>query len=112
MSEDFDPFFDNYPSTMMNFRGDTFEAKVGDMRLQDLDYYTDHPRLYSEGRAVGHELTSKQAFEAMREDDQVRELVDSIRRQGGLLEPILVHSKDFKVIDGNRRLTAYMLLQV
>jgi hypothetical protein len=43
--------------------------------------------------------------------DHVKELVQSIRANGGLLDPLLVRDGDNVVLEGNSRLAAYRLLE-
>lgn len=85
------------------------EAVETDLSLVDLLYYPENPRINSIIESeFGENPTQEQIERKMQSLDHVKELKNSIRVNGGLIEPIFV--KDNVVLEGNSRLAAYRLL--
>ncbi len=85
------------------------EAIETDLKLIDLEYYPENPRIRSIIESeFGENPTQEQIERKMQSLDHVKELKNSIRVNGGLIEPIFV--KDNVVLEGNSRLAAYRLL--
>lgn len=85
------------------------EAIETDLSLVDLRYYPENPRINSIIESeFGENPTQEQIEGKMQSLDHVKELKNSIRVNGGLIEPIFV--KDNVVLEGNSRLAAYRLL--
>jgi len=80
------------------------------LKQRTLKFYSDNPRVYSVVRANGKVPTQDEIQEQLSELDHVRELRDDIRRNGGLLEPLIVRDGSLDVLEGNSRLAAYRLL--
>src|SRR5271165_5115765 len=72
-----------------------------------LKYFVDNPRVYSIVRANGIEPTQQEIQEKLWELEHVKELREDIRRNGGLLEPLIVRRETLDVLEGNSRLAAY-----
>ena len=77
---------------------------------QKLKFYPDNPRVYSIVRANGKQPTQEEIQQLLGELEHVRELREDIRRNGGLLEPLIVRGGSFEVLEGNSRLAAYRQL--
>lgn len=75
-----------------------------------LKYFVDNPRVYSIVRANGNEPTQQEIQEQLCEMEHVKELREDIRRNGGLLEPLIVRRGTLDVLEGNSRLAAYRQL--
>jgi len=75
-----------------------------------LKYFVDNPRVYSIVRANGIEPTQQEIQEKLWELEHVKELREDIRRNGGLLEPLIVRRETLDVLEGNSRLAAYRQL--
>jgi len=85
------------------------EAVEMDISIVDLQYYPENPRINSIIESeFGDNPTQEQIEQKMQSLDHVKELKNSIRVNGGLIEPIFV--KDNVVLEGNSRLAAYRLL--
>lgn len=80
------------------------------LKQSTLKFYADNPRVYSVVRANGKVPTQDEIQEQLSELDHVRELRDDIRRNGGLLEPLIVRDGTLDVLEGNSRLAAYRQL--
>lgn len=77
---------------------------------QKLKFFADNPRVYSIVRADGHEPTQDEIERQFGEFEHVRELREDIKRNGGLLEPLIVRGGTMEVLEGNSRLAAYRQL--
>lgn len=85
-------------------------VKNGVLLQSDLRFYTENPRIYSIARADGTEPSQGDIQSRLIEMEHVRELISSIRANGGLIDPLLVRDGDFVVLEGNSRLAAYRRL--
>lgn len=84
-------------------------VKEKDIKVNDLDFWAENPRVYSALRIDGDETPDqKTIFEKMTSLDNVKTLRFQIEKDGGLIEPIYVRNN--VVIEGNSRLAAYRLL--
>lgn len=86
------------------------ETRGGMMRQADLKFYTENPRIYSLIRREHETPTQWDIYKTLKELDHVKQLVQSIRVHGGLMEPLLVRDGNFDVLEGNSRLAAYRSL--
>lgn len=85
------------------------QVREKEMKVNDLDFWAENPRVYSALRMESEETPSQDAiFEKMRTLDNVKALRWQIEKDGGLIEPIYVRNN--VVIEGNSRLAAYRLL--
>lgn len=90
-----------------------FQTKEKEMNQQELFFYIDNPRVYSALRANGNMNPSQQEIETlMRKTENVKELKVQIEQNGGLIEPLIVVSRNdnYIVLEGNSRLAAYRIL--
>jgi hypothetical protein len=84
-------------------------VRCGHMRQTQLQFYTENPRVYS--ILNGEEEASQAEIERrLSSVDHVKALVQSIKANGGLTDPVLVRDGDFVVLEGNSRLAAYRVL--
>jgi hypothetical protein len=77
---------------------------------QKLKFFADNPRVYSVVRANGKQPTQEEIQEQLSELEHVKELREDIKRNGGLLEPLIVRGGSLEVLEGNSRLAAYRQL--
>lgn len=77
---------------------------------RSLKFFADNPRVYSVVRANGKEPTQEEIQQQLSELEHVRELREDIKRNGGLLEPLIVRGGTLEVLEGNSRLAAYRQL--
>lgn len=81
-----------------------------DIPHQDLRFWPDNPRVYSLLDHSTSEPDQDAIFHSMLKLEHVRALRHDILDNGGLIDPIIVRSDDFVVIEGNSRLAAYRSL--
>lgn len=91
-------------------QNETIEYREREMKVDDLKFWPDNPRVYSALRLklMGEEPTQKDIEEVMTSLDNVKRLRSSIKAVGGLTHPLFV--RNGVVIEGNSRLAAYRLL--
>ncbi len=81
------------------------------LKQAELQFYAENPRIYSLVVASTGELPSQDEIqETLTKFDYVKQLVQSIKANGGLIDPLLVRDGDYVVIEGNSRLAAYRAL--
>jgi hypothetical protein len=76
----------------------------------DLRFYPENPRIHSIVFTSDEEPSQSYIEEVLTQKDHVKQLVQSIKANGGLIDPLLVRDRDFVVLEGNSRLAAYRLL--
>ncbi len=77
---------------------------------QKLRFFADNPRVYSALRAKGKEPSQHEIEQQLGEMEHVKELREDIKRNDGLLEPLIVRGGSLEVLEGNSRLAAYRQL--
>lgn len=88
---------------------ETIEFKEREMKVDELLFWSENPRVHSELHAVdGMEPTQKEIEDILTSKDHVKQLRNSIKTNGGLTHPVFV--RDGVVVEGNSRLAAYRLL--
>jgi hypothetical protein len=94
----------------ITLRGRELTVLSGVLPHRQLRFFPENPRIYSQvWRSGDEEPTQADIYQVLAKSEHVREhLVESIKHNGGLMEPILVR-KDV-VLEGNSRLAAYRLL--
>ena len=80
------------------------------LRQQKLKFFPENPRVYSVVRANGKHPTQEEIQQQLSDLEHVRELREDIKRNGGLLEPLIVRGGSLEVLEGNSRLAAYRQL--
>ena len=75
-----------------------------------LQFYAENPRVYSVVRANRKQPTQDDIQQQLCELEHVKELREDIKRNGGLLEPLIVRAGSLEVLEGNSRLAAYRQL--
>lgn len=75
-----------------------------------LRFFVENPRIYSIVRSDGREPDQKEIYDQLLEMEHVRELKEDIKRNGGLIDPLIVREKSLEVLEGNSRLAAYRWL--
>lgn len=84
------------------------------IELSNISFWKDNPRIYSLIKSkYDREPSNEEIFQVLWAfDDHVRELVQQIKQNNGLIEPILVKKEDNKylVYEGNSRFAAYLKL--
>lgn len=80
------------------------------LQQKNLRFFADNPRIYTIVRANGNNPSQEEILARLLEMDHVRVLRKDIKRNGGLIEPLLVRDETFEVLEGNSRLAAYRVL--
>ena len=85
--------------------------KVKELPQTKLRFYGENPRIYSLIRHdKDHEVTQSEIESQLLEMEHVKTLKEDIKRNGGLIEPVIVREGTFEVLEGNSRLAAYRAL--
>lgn len=87
--------------------GQEIPVKNGSLPICDLSFYPENPRIYSLIQRPDVEPSQDEIFRKLRRLDHVKQLIQSIRANGGLTDPMLVRDGDLIVLEGNSRLAAY-----
>src|ERR1039458_6699113 len=77
---------------------------------RNLKFFVDNPRVYSIVRANGKQPSQEEIEQQLGALEHVRELREDIKRNGGLIEPLIVRDGTLEVLEGNSRLAAYRQL--
>jgi hypothetical protein len=101
---------DNWTKGSLTLSGQEIPVRIGFMPVIELKFYTENPRLYS--IVCREETEPSQEFieKKLASMEHVKQLVQSIRANGGLTDPLIVREGDNTVLEGNSRLAAYRLL--
>lgn len=98
----------NITEDTITLRGKEIPVTLCSLPISELYFYPENPRIYSIVCGSGEELEQKEIQERLATMDHVKQLVQSIRANGGLTDPIIVRYRT--VLEGNSRLAAYRLL--
>jgi len=91
-------------------RGKRIQVISREVPQADLRFYLENPRLYSLVRSNGDEPTEEEIEERLLQMEHVKQLVQAIQVNGGLIDPVIVRGGDMVVLEGNSRLAAYRSL--
>ena len=83
----------------------TIPTEIRFLKVTDLRYYKENPRIFSILKQLGSSVTQEQIQQKLWEQDATKDLYRDIERNGGLLEEIIV--QDDEVLEGNTRLCVY-----
>ncbi len=74
----------------------------------ELSFWVENPRIHSIlRRESDNEPTQQEIEDQLLKMDHVKELIQDIRRNGGLTDPVIVRKGSLEVLEGNSRLAAY-----
>ena len=104
------PSSTNWTADSITLRGTEVAVKSGWIEQSELQFYPDNPRLYTIVRSSGESPSQEGIEQQLIGMDHVKQLVQTIRANNGLIDPILVRDGDLMVLEGNSRLAAYRLL--
>ena len=88
-----------------------YVVRLEELNQVDLKFYPENPRVYSILNIDGTEPSQDEIEEYMCAQDHVKQLKESIKSNGGLIDPVIVRDGDYVVLEGNSRLAAYRLLE-
>lgn len=101
---------DDWAEGSLTLSGNETPVRTGHLAVGDLRFYPENPRLYSivcSGEEEPSQAVIQKRLSGM---EHVKQLVQSIRANGGLTDPLIVRDGDFVVLEGNSRLAAYRIL--
>lgn len=87
-----------------------YKVKKGELEQSKLSFFPENPRVYSVLNLGDEKPTQAQIEEVMCKSDHVKQLKESIKSNGGLIDPVIVRDGDMVVLEGNSRLAAYRIL--
>ena len=87
----------------------SYEERVS---IDKLMFFMDNPRIFSAVRKNTNNLSPNQEeiFQILKNESNVRDLIQRIEHQGSVLEPLLVKRGTYEVLEGNSRLAACKIL--
>lgn len=83
----------------------TIETEIRLLQVAKLRYYAENPRIHSILKQLGDSVTQEQIEHKLWDLESTKDLYQDIKRNGGLLEEIIVQGDE--VLEGNSRLCAY-----
>lgn len=87
-----------------------YPIKTTEVKQKNLLFWEKNPRVFSALNSGNANPTQEEIEETMCSMDHVKRLKESIKSNGGLIDPIIVREGDNVVLEGNSRLAAYRLL--
>lgn len=94
----------------ITLRGEEIPVDVGSLPQVDLKFFPENPRIYSILSVLDEEPTQGEIEEMLIQREHVKQLIQSIKANGGLTDPIFVRGGSLVVLEGNSRLAAYRAL--
>ena len=91
-------------------RGVEIPVRTTTLPQDELRFFVDNPRVYSILRSDGEEPSQQDIERKLLDMDHVKALVQDIKRDGGLTDPVVVRDGGLEVLEGNSRLAAYRAL--
>jgi hypothetical protein len=91
-------------------RGNEIPIHTENIEQAKLRFYPDNPRVYSVVRGNGSVPRQEEIQKRLLEMEHVKELIQDIKLNGGLIEPLVVRDGTYEVLEGNSRLAAYRFL--
>jgi ParB/Sulfiredoxin domain len=91
-------------------RGHHIPVTIQNLEQHKLRFYSENPRVYSAVRGGGNVPTQDEIQTRLLEMEHVKDLIQDIRLNKGLIEPLIVRDGTYEVLEGNSRLAAYRFL--
>ncbi|WJI76750.1 MULTISPECIES: ParB N-terminal domain-containing protein [unclassified Mesorhizobium] len=91
-------------------RGVEVPVETTSLAQKDLRFFVENPRVYSILRLDGAQPSQADIERKLLEMDHVKALIQDIKRDGGLTDPVVVRTGTLEVLEGNSRLAAYRAL--
>ncbi len=98
------------PAETILIRGTEIPVESTSLPQATLRFFVDNPRVYSILRADGDEPSQADIERKLLEMDHVKALIQEVKRDGGLTDPVVVRAGSLEVLEGNSRLAAYRAL--
>jgi len=100
----------DWTTDYITLRGEEVKIRIGILPQIDLKFFPENPRIYSILSAWEKEPDQNEIEETLTKRDHVKQLMHSIKANGGLTDPIFVRDQSNEVLEGNSRLAAYRIL--
>jgi hypothetical protein len=94
----------------ITLKGEEVQIKIGYLPQMDLNFFAENPRIYSLIYSDNQVPEQNEIEELLIKRDHVKHLIQAIKANGGLTDPIFVREDNYVVIEGNSRLAAYRAL--
>jgi hypothetical protein len=94
----------------LTIAGKKLKVRIGEVPQSELLFFAENPRVHSLLHSDGTEPTQEEIQDQLEGMENVKKLVQDIRRNGGLIDALIVRSGSREVIEGNSRLAAYRCL--
>ena len=94
----------------MKIRGEDVSIRRGELEHIKLKFYPENPRLFSIVKPDEVEPDQEDIQKRLLRMQHVKALVQDIKSNGGLIDPIIVRDGTYEVLEGNSRLAAYRRL--
>lgn len=94
----------------ITLRGEEIPVDVGYLPQIDLKFFPENPRIYSILSVLDEEPSQEEIEKMLQKREHVKQLIQSIKANGGLTDPIFVRGGPLVVLEGNSRLAAYRAL--
>ena len=94
----------------LRIRGFDIPSQVKALPQAELRFFVDNPRVYSILRSEGEEPSQEDIERKLLEMEHVKALIQDIKLDGGLTDPVIVRAGSLEVLEGNSRLAAYRAL--
>jgi hypothetical protein len=91
-------------------RGQAVPVVIRSIEQARLKFFVENPRIYSIVRGEDRAPSQEEIQQKLLTLDHVKELIQDIKRNGGLIDPVIVRSETLEVLEGNSRLAAYRAL--
>jgi hypothetical protein len=91
-------------------RGRSIPTSTQNLEQTKLRFYPENPRVYSVVHGHGKPPSQDEIQNRLFQMEHVKVLVQDIKTNGGLIEPLIVRDGTFEVLEGNSRLAAYRFL--
>jgi hypothetical protein len=95
---------------IMRLKNQDIPTESREIEQKKLNFYIDNPRIYSLVRTDGRVPDQDEICKQLQALEHVKELVQDISANGGLIDPLVVRDGDLVVLEGNSRLAAYRFL--
>lgn len=100
----------SYGKDFLTLRKRKIPVELVELPQDQLRFYLENPRLYTLVRGEGKDPTQEDVEQTLSRMDHVKQLVQSIKANDGLIDAIIVQGGTNVVLEGNSRLAAYRIL--
>jgi hypothetical protein len=100
----------NWVEDSLTLGGKEVPVRLGLLPTSELRFYPENPRIYSWVSGDTGNPSQDEIQERLEQMDHVKQLMQSIKANGGLANPLVVRDGDYVVLEGNSRLAAYHIL--